>query len=60
MTEYADKEVQVCCNRWLKRERWLSSFYRTGAFFSAESETITFYRARMNNISVADALSLGP
>lgn len=27
------KEVQVCCNRWLKRERWLSSFYRTGAFF---------------------------
>ena len=27
------KEVQVCCNRWLKRERWLSSFCRTGAFF---------------------------
>ena len=27
------KEVQVCCNRWLKREKWLSSFYRTGAFF---------------------------
>ena len=38
------KEVQVCCNRWLKRERWLSSFYRTGALFSAESETITFFK----------------
>ena len=35
------REVQVCCNRWLKRERWLSSFCRTGAFFSG---SLFFYR----------------
>lgn len=54
------KEVQVCCNRWLKREKWLSSFYRTGAFFLSELRKQDLDTARPIDMSIADALSLGP
>ena len=54
------KEVQVCCNRWLKRERWLSSFCRTGAFFYQILESWILDTAGPIDMSIADALSLGP
>ena len=54
-----EKEVQVCCNRWLKREMAFV-LLQDGSLFLSDLRKLDLDTAGAIDMSIADALSLGP
>ena len=60
MRSNTENQLQVCCNRWLKREKWLSSFYRTGACFISRALRFDFiFRPERKRVRNGHILALG-
>ena len=53
------KKVQVCCNRWLKREMAFV-LLQDGSLFLSDFRKLDLDTAGPIDMSIADALSLGP